>query len=136
MLLDIVVLAAGKGTRMKSALPKVLHPLGGTSLISHVLNTARELEPASISLVYGFGGDAVIASVKDDSVQWVFQEHQQGTGHAVRLAMPGVNDDSMVLIMYGDVPLIQSATLKTLVDAAKETNTLAVLTIELEQPGQ
>lgn len=136
MLLDIVVLAAGKGTRMKSALPKVLHPLGGTSLISHVLNTARELEPASISLVYGFGGDAVIASVKDDSVQWVFQEHQQGTGHAVRLAMPGVNDESMVLIMYGDVPLIQSATLKTLVDAAKETNTLAVLTIELEQPGQ
>ena len=136
MLLDIVVLAAGKGTRMKSKLPKVLHSIGGTPLLHHVLNTAQSLKPKNIAVVYGFAGEQVKTSVSDKTVSWVLQEQQNGTGHAVRLALPCVSDDSIVLIMYGDVPLIQVNTLQNLVDTARSSQTLSILTMELDNPGQ
>jgi bifunctional UDP-N-acetylglucosamine pyrophosphorylase/glucosamine-1-phosphate N-acetyltransferase len=131
---EVVVLAAGKGTRMRSDLPKVLHTLAGRPLLAHVLNTAHALTVTRIHVIYGHGGEQVPKVIADDSVDWVLQAEQHGTGHAVMQAMPGISDDAIVLVLYGDVPLIESATLSRLVDAASD-NALALLTMELPDAG-
>ncbi len=105
--LHIIVLAAGAGTRMKSSLPKVLHRLGGVPMIEHVLATAQALNPAQIHLVYGHCGDALREALGSAPVQWVLQAEQNGTGHAVAVALAGVPDDAQVLVLYGDAPLVR-----------------------------
>jgi bifunctional UDP-N-acetylglucosamine pyrophosphorylase/glucosamine-1-phosphate N-acetyltransferase len=130
--LEVIILAAGQGTRMKSALPKVLHAIGGEPMLARVYNTAHLLEPQQIHIVYGHGADKVREQLGHLDAAWALQDKQLGTGHAVAQAMPAVNDESRVLILYGDVPLIEAATLDRLVDAA--ANALAVLTIELDNP--
>jgi len=130
--LDVVILAAGKGTRMRSNLPKVLHGIAGRSLLEHVIHTARALEPRAIHVVYGHGGEQVPAALKHLNVHWIRQEPQLGTGHAVQQAMPALTADS-VLILYGDVPLTRLATLRALLTAA--AGKLALLTAELADPS-
>lgn len=130
--LHVVVLAAGEGKRMKSALPKVLQRIAGRPMLAHVLDSARALDPAGIHIVYGHGGDAVRAAfAAQTDLRWAEQAQQLGTGHAVQQAMPGIPDDARVLVLYGDVPLIRSATLRRLLDAP---GALAVLAAELDDP--
>lgn len=131
--LSVVILAAGQGTRMRSALPKVLHRIASKPLVQHVIDTARSLGSESIHLVYGHGGDLVKESINDDDLNWVMQIEQLGTGHAVQQAMPGLDDNSTVLILYGDVPLIKQQTLKNLLDN-KPDNGIALLTVALNDP--
>lgn len=133
--LNIVILAAGKGTRMKSSLPKVLHPIAGKSLLQHVLDTARGLDgKGPLNVVVGHGAEKVEALLAADDVQFVRQEQQLGTGHAVQQALPNIDPEATVLILYGDVPLIRQATLKRLLSSVSE-NQLALLTVELENPS-
>ncbi len=133
MALSIVVLAAGQGTRMRSALPKVLHTLAGRPLLAHVVETAVALGAGEIHVVYGHGGDQVPEQLGDLPLQWVLQERQLGTGHAVQQALPGIPDEDTVLVLYGDVPLITPATLQRLLAGAQD-GSLALLTAELEDP--
>ena len=133
MSLSIIILAAGQGTRMRSALPKVLHPLGGMPLLQHVIRTAQTLSPDRIAIVYGHGGEQVKKALSHEPVDWILQDQQLGTGHAVDQAMPSVRDEDTVLVLYGDVPLIQSGTLTALVEKAG-AGQLAVLTAELDNP--
>ncbi len=100
MPVDIVILAAGQGTRMKSELPKVLQPLAGRPMLEHVLERSADLDAESIHVVYGYGGHQVPKALADWPVQWILQEQQLGTGHAVTQAMPGIADDSVVLVLY------------------------------------
>jgi bifunctional UDP-N-acetylglucosamine pyrophosphorylase/glucosamine-1-phosphate N-acetyltransferase len=132
-MLNILVLAAGQGTRMRSALPKVLHRLAGRPLLAHVLDTARSLEPVRLAVVHGHGGEAVRAAFPQADLQWVEQREQRGTGHAVREALHALDPAAMVLILYGDVPLIRAQTLRALVEAGRAG--LAVLTVELAEPA-
>lgn len=134
MKLDIVILAAGKGTRMYSGLPKVLHALAGQPLLAHVIYCARALEPAGIHVVYGFGGRQVPERLADANVAWVLQDEQHGTGHALRLAMTDIADDALVLVLYGDVPLTRPASLRPLIAAAADGK-LALMTVELADPA-
>ncbi|HHJ14575.1 MAG TPA: UDP-N-acetylglucosamine diphosphorylase/glucosamine-1-phosphate N-acetyltransferase [Gammaproteobacteria bacterium] len=134
MSLSIVILAAGQGTRMRSALPKVLHPLGGQPLLAHVIETARALRPERILVVYGHGGEQVRTTLADAPVEWIEQTEQLGTGHAVDQAMPAVPDEDSLLVLYADVPLIRADTLAALVHEA-EAGRLAVLTAELDEPA-
>ena len=130
--LHIVILAAGEGKRMHSALPKVLLPLAGKPLLAHVVATARALAPAQIHIVHGHRGDAVRAAFADQSeLGWVHQPEQRGTGHAVQLALAQVPETARVLVLYGDVPLIRAATLKPLCDADAP---LVLLAAELFDP--
>src|SRR5262249_31684905 len=115
---NIVILAAGPGKRMQSDTPKVLHRLAGRSLLSHVFDAAKQLSPKVICVVYGHGGESVRQSVGDNGAVWVLQEPRLGTGHAVMQAAPHLDERWPTLILYGDVPLIQSATLKRLIEAA------------------
>ncbi|HVW68226.1 MAG TPA: bifunctional UDP-N-acetylglucosamine diphosphorylase/glucosamine-1-phosphate N-acetyltransferase GlmU [Steroidobacteraceae bacterium] len=131
--LSVVILAAGQGKRMKSALPKVLQPLAGRPLLKHVIDTARALEPAAIHVVYGHGGDQVRDALQDEPVRWVLQAERLGTGHAVMQAMPDVPNDHVVLVLYGDVPLITRATLTELLALAGPHQT-GLLTVELADP--
>ena len=131
--LAIVILAAGKGTRMRSALPKVAHPLAGKPMLGHVLDAARALSPARLCVVYGHGGDRVQREVPATDVTWVEQAEQLGTGHAVAQAMPHV-DQEVVLILYGDVPLIQPETLQAFVQRV-DPQTLALMTLDMDDPG-
>ncbi|MHB9118086.1 MAG: bifunctional UDP-N-acetylglucosamine diphosphorylase/glucosamine-1-phosphate N-acetyltransferase GlmU [Burkholderiales bacterium] len=132
--LDIVILAAGKGSRMHSALPKVLHPVGGKPLLAHVIAAAEALAPRRIVVVYGHGGEQVPAAIGRNDIVWVQQEQQLGTGHAVLQALPHLqNTDGLTLILYGDVPLIDSATLQRLT-AAADDRAVALLTAVLERP--
>lgn len=131
--MNIVILAAGQGKRMHSNLPKVLHPLAGKALVSHVIDAARSLGPQTLCLVYGHGGDAVRSTLDAPDLTWVLQEPQLGTGHAVQQALPQLRGDGTTLILYGDVPLIQAETLKRLVHAAQ--GALAILTVELPDPS-
>jgi bifunctional UDP-N-acetylglucosamine pyrophosphorylase/glucosamine-1-phosphate N-acetyltransferase len=131
--LSVVILAAGQGTRMRSALPKVLHRIASKPLVQHVIDTGRSLGSESIHLVYGHGGDLVKETIKGDDLNWVMQTEQLGTGHAVQQAMPGLDDNSTVLILYGDVPLIKQQTLKNLLDNKPE-NGIALLTVALNDP--
>ena len=130
---SIVILAAGQGKRMKSTLPKVLQPLAGRPLLKHVIDAARSLEPTAIHVVYGHGGDQVRDVLKDEPVSWVLQAERLGTGHAVMQAMPNVPNDHVVLILYGDVPLISRTTLTELL-ALAGTQQTALLTVELDDP--
>jgi len=131
--LSVVILAAGQGTRMKSARPKVLHALAGTSLLGRVIATARKLQPAQICVVYGHGGVEVQAAFPDADVAWVEQARQFGTGHAVLQALPKLPASGTTLILYGDVPLISAATLQRLL-AQAEGETLAWLTMRVANP--
>jgi bifunctional UDP-N-acetylglucosamine pyrophosphorylase/glucosamine-1-phosphate N-acetyltransferase len=130
--LHVIVLAAGEGKRMKSARSKVLLPLAGRPMLAHVIDAARALAPAAIHVVYGHRGDQVQAAfAAAQDLHWVLQAEQHGTGHAVSLALPGVPDAARVLVLYGDVPLITSTTLRPL---AESTAPLAVLGAELLSP--
>ncbi|MDP5053085.1 MAG: NTP transferase domain-containing protein, partial [Congregibacter sp.] len=129
MKLEVVILAAGQGTRMRSTLPKVLHPLARRPLLAHVLNSARALKPIRIHVVVGHGAEQVQAAVDAPDIHWVMQAEQLGTGHAVLQAMPGVDADSTVLILYGDVPLLRASTLQELI-----ANSPALLTADLDDP--
>ncbi|WP_133408505.1 bifunctional UDP-N-acetylglucosamine diphosphorylase/glucosamine-1-phosphate N-acetyltransferase GlmU [Parashewanella tropica] len=133
MALNVVILAAGKGTRMRSDLPKVLHPIAHQSMVEHVIDTAHQLDAKSVNLVYGYGGDKLKATVTDDSLNWVLQAEQLGTGHAVAQANDHIDDNDTVLVLYGDVPLIQAQTLQALLEA-KSDNGLAILTVKLDNP--
>ncbi|GKS70119.1 UDP-N-acetylglucosamine pyrophosphorylase /glucosamine-1-phosphate N-acetyltransferase [Nitrosomonas sp. PY1] len=117
--LNIVILAAGAGKRMQSILPKVLHTLAGNSLLQHVINTARRLLPNKICIVIGHGGEAVRKAILDDDLIWITQEQQLGTGHAVMQALPHLDKEEQTLVLYGDVPLINIATLEKLIQATK-----------------
>jgi bifunctional UDP-N-acetylglucosamine pyrophosphorylase/glucosamine-1-phosphate N-acetyltransferase len=131
--MNVVILAAGMGKRMQSDLPKVLHPLAGKPLLSHVIDTARSLKPTACCVVYGHGGDAVPTRLAADDLQFVLQQPQLGTGHAVMQAIPHLQDDQPTLVLYGDVPLTDAGTLQALIrQAGKEK--LAVLTVELDDP--
>ena len=131
--MNIVILAAGQGKRMHSNLPKVLHPLAGKALVAHVIDTARSLSPQKLCLVYGHGGDTVRTTLDAPDLAWALQEPQLGTGHAVQQALPHLDAEGTTLVLYGDVPLIQAQTLKTLLHAGKDA--LAILTIELADPS-
>lgn len=132
--MNIVILAAGQGKRMHSDRPKVLHELGGRPLLAHVLATAQTLAPRRICVVYGHGGETVREAFADAAVQWVLQEPQLGTGHAVQQALPHLDPDGPTLVLYGDVPLIRAETLKPLLEAAAQ-GSLALLTVELDDPA-
>ena len=132
MPLSVVILAAGQGKRMKSDLPKVLQPLAGQPLLQHVINTARELHPAHIYVVYGHGGVQVQQVFAHEDVDWVLQAEQLGTGHATMQAMCVIPDDHTVLVLFGDVPLIRSGCLAKLVAAANE-GALALITVNLDE---
>ncbi|ROO25186.1 bifunctional UDP-N-acetylglucosamine diphosphorylase/glucosamine-1-phosphate N-acetyltransferase GlmU [Salinisphaera orenii] len=134
MSLHIVVLAAGKGKRMNSALPKVLQPLGDRPLLKHVVESAQALDPARIHVVYGHGAEQVQSALGYLDVDWDFQAQQLGTGHAVMQAIDAVPDDARVLVLYGDVPLIRPGTLSHLVETAG-TDNLALLTVLLDDPA-
>ncbi len=132
MKLEIIILAAGQGTRMRSSLPKVLHSLAGKPLLGHVIDTANKLEPAAIHVVYGHGGELVKESISEPQINWVEQAQQLGTGHAVEQAMPAVDEASTVLVLYGDVPLIRAQTLQELLHQGESG--LALLTLILDDP--
>ncbi len=134
MPLSVVILAAGQGKRMKSDLPKVLQPVAGRPLLQHVIDTARELSAADIHVVYGHGGERVREALAAENVTWAPQAEQLGTGHALQQAMPGVPDDHLVLVLYGDVPLVQAATLQRLIDAAAGGEALAILSVRMQDP--
>ncbi len=134
MKLSVVILAAGQGKRMKSALPKVLQPLAGRPLLQHVIDTARQLEPAGLCVVYGHGGEQVRSAMSAEPVTWALQAQQLGTGHALMQAMPSIPDDHRVLILYGDVPLTLLATLRGLVQAAGN-DALSLLTVNMHDPS-
>lgn len=132
MSLDIVILAAGQGTRMRSALPKVLHPVAGKSMLGHVIDIARELKPQGIHVVIGHGADAVRERLAADDLNFVMQTEQLGTGHAVAQALPALTSDR-VLILYGDVPLIEKTTLERLLEQVNDQQ-LGLLTVTLDDP--
>ncbi|AOA73688.1 bifunctional UDP-N-acetylglucosamine diphosphorylase/glucosamine-1-phosphate N-acetyltransferase GlmU [Stenotrophomonas rhizophila] len=130
--LHVIILAAGAGKRMKSDLPKVLQPIAGRPMLAHVIDTARQLRPDAIHVVYGHGGEAVRAAFADQpDLQWAEQTQQLGTGHAVQQAMPQVPDAATVLVLYGDVPLIQVDTLRHLL---AQPGRLAVLVADMVNP--
>lgn len=131
--MNVVILAAGMGKRMQSALPKVLHPLAGKPLLSHVIDTARTLSPGTICVIYGHGGDVVPQTVQAADLSFAKQEPQLGTGHAVMQAVPHLRDDAPTLVLYGDVPLTTRESLQQLLDNAGG-NKLAILTVELQDP--
>jgi bifunctional UDP-N-acetylglucosamine pyrophosphorylase / glucosamine-1-phosphate N-acetyltransferase len=131
--LQVVILAAGQGKRMHSDLPKVVHPLAGRPLLAHVIDTARRLAPRRLCVVVGHGAQAVRDRLGDAPVSWAVQEQQLGTGHAVVQALPQLESEGTVLVLYGDVPLIAEGTLRALVDAAAAGH-LALLTQELGEP--
>ncbi|GLU34188.1 bifunctional UDP-N-acetylglucosamine diphosphorylase/glucosamine-1-phosphate N-acetyltransferase GlmU [Trinickia caryophylli] len=131
--MNIVILAAGAGKRMRSALPKVLHPLAGRPLLSHVIDTARALAPSRIVVVVGHGGDAVREAVAAPDIQFAVQTDQLGTGHAVQQALPLLDPAQPTLVLYGDVPLTKASTLKRLADAAVDGR-YGVLTVTLADP--
>ena len=131
--MNIVILAAGMGKRMRSDLPKVLHPVAGKPLLGHVLDTARALAPGRVVVVYGHGGDQVRARFPAADLIWALQEPQRGTAHAVMQAVPHLDDSQPTLVLYGDVPLTQAATLRALLVAAGDS-ALGVLTVRLPDP--
>ena len=131
--MSVVILAAGKGTRMYSDLPKVLHTLAGKPMVQHVIDAANDLGACAVHLVYGHGGDLLRQTLHEDNLNWVLQAEQLGTGHAMQQAAPFFNDDEDILMLYGDVPLIRAETLQRLLHAAQDA--LAILTVELDDPS-
>lgn len=133
MTFSAVILAAGKGTRMYSAIPKVLHTLAGKPMAKHVIDTCGDLGAQNIHLVYGHGGDQMKQTLADAPVNWVLQADQLGTGHAVDQASDKFRDDEKILVLYGDVPLISTETLDNLLSAQPEGG-IALLTVILDNP--
>ncbi|WP_039054898.1 bifunctional UDP-N-acetylglucosamine diphosphorylase/glucosamine-1-phosphate N-acetyltransferase GlmU [Enterobacter sp. Bisph1] len=131
--MSVVILAAGKGTRMYSDLPKVLHTLAGKAMVQHVIDTATLLGANHVHLVYGHGGDLLKQRLSDDKLNWVLQAEQLGTGHAMQQAAPFFADDEEILMLYGDVPLISLETLERL-RAAKPEGGIGLLTVVLDDP--
>lgn len=131
--LEILILAAGKGTRMRSDLPKVLHKLAGKTLLGHVVDTAHALGAAQTCVVYGFGGEAVPQALDDKALTFVLQTEQKGTGHAVKQALPQLSDEGETLVLYGDVPLTHVTTLQPLI-ASAQAGKLGLLTVTLDPP--
>ncbi|MFP8966898.1 bifunctional UDP-N-acetylglucosamine diphosphorylase/glucosamine-1-phosphate N-acetyltransferase GlmU [Pokkaliibacter sp. CJK22405] len=132
MALDVVILAAGQGSRMRSALPKVLHPLAGRPLVAHVITTAQQLAADGIHLVVGHGGEQVQSAV-GEGLQCVWQHQQLGTGHAVAQALPNLAEEGTTLILYGDVPLISVETLSKLLASVTPAQ-MGLLTVTLDNP--
>lgn len=133
MSLDVVILAAGQGTRMRSALPKVLHPIAGQPMLAHVIDRARQLRPENIHVVIGHGAERIRAQLAADDLNFVIQSEQLGTGHAVAQALPVISSQQ-VLVLYGDVPLIEQETLERLLAKVSDAQ-LALLTVELADPS-
>ena len=131
--LTAIILAAGQGTRMRSDLPKVLQPLAGRPLLSHVIECAAELDADDVCVVYGHGGEAVRGQFPDSGLRWALQAPQLGTGHAVQQAMPGTPDGNRVLVLFGDVPLLTPATCHRLIDETPEGD-VAVLSVDMQDP--
>ena len=131
--MEVVVLAAGQGKRMRSVLPKVLQPIAGKPMLAHVLDTVRAVEVRKICVVYGHGGELVRERLDAPDLAWARQEPQLGTGHAVMQALPHLNDAEMALVLYGDVPLIGVRTLRRLEQAAGRER-VALLTVNLDEP--
>ena len=132
-MLEVIILAAGQGSRMQSSLPKVLHTLAGQPLVSHVLQTARALNAERIHVVVGHGAEAVEATVSAPDVQCHLQAEQLGTGHAVQQAMDACDPTSTVLVLFGDVPLITKEALEGVVAAADRG--IAMLSATLDNPS-
>ena len=132
-MLEVIVLAAGRGTRMRSALPKVLHPVGNKPMVSHVIDTARELNAAKIHVVVGHGGDAVSDAIAANDVSTYSQKGQLGTGHATLAAAPSCGPESTVLVLFGDVPLLSSDVLADVVRIASSGNPV-LLAATLDDP--
>ncbi len=137
MSLSVVILAAGKGTRMRSSLPKVLHPIADKPMVSHVIDSARQLGAVNIYVVYGFGGEVLKATLTEEKtgedLTFIEQTEQLGTGHAVDQASPFLTDDENVLVLYGDVPLTKVSTLESLLEVKPE-NGMSLLTVHLATP--
>jgi bifunctional UDP-N-acetylglucosamine pyrophosphorylase / glucosamine-1-phosphate N-acetyltransferase len=130
--LNIVILAAGKGTRMHSNTPKVLHKIGGAAILAHVITCAKALKPQKIIVVYGFGGEIVREAFAHEDIIWVNQAEQHGTGHAVQQAVPHLDDAANTLILLGDVPLVSAEACQKLIDQAQ--NKLAILSFNKPDP--
>lgn len=131
--LSVVILAAGKGTRMYSDLPKVLHNIAGKPMVKHVIDTAKQLKAENIHLIYGHGGELLQSRLKDEPVNWVLQAEQLGTGHAMQQAAPFFADDENIVMLYGDAPLITKETLEKLIEAKTEGG-IGLLTVVLDNP--
>ncbi len=132
-ILDVIILAAGKGTRMYSEKPKVLHEIAGKALLQYVIDCSKNLKAETINIVYGHGGQQVKEKINDDSLNWCEQREQLGTGHAVMQATQFIKDQADVLILYGDVPLLSVDTLEKLLEEKKQSS-IAILTAELKNP--
>ena len=134
MSLAVITLAAGKGSRMKSDLPKVLHKLAGKPMLAHVLSSSSQLNNTKQHVVIGHGAELVQQQITDFDISWAFQTEQNGTGHAVAQAMPNVDPEATVIVLYGDVPLIRSSTLQQLLDQTQAQQGLTLLTVKLDNP--
>lgn len=128
---SVIILAAGKGTRMRSNLPKVLQPLAGRPLLGHVIETAKKLNAANIITIYGHGGDKVQQAFAQENIQWVEQAEQLGTGHAVKVTLPVLPTEGVSLILSGDVPCVTQETLQRLLDAAAQTG-IGIVTLTVD----
>ncbi|MFP5431350.1 MAG: bifunctional UDP-N-acetylglucosamine diphosphorylase/glucosamine-1-phosphate N-acetyltransferase GlmU [Gammaproteobacteria bacterium] len=135
MELNVVILAAGKGTRMKSMLPKVMQPLAGRPLLRHVIDTAASLKARRTLVVYGHGGDLVQKAFAGDALLWAEQAEQKGTGHAVQMALPQLPAEGRTLILYGDVPLTTPATLTRLIDKVGGEAVMGLITLVMDNPA-
>jgi bifunctional UDP-N-acetylglucosamine pyrophosphorylase/glucosamine-1-phosphate N-acetyltransferase len=133
MTFSVVILAAGKGTRMKSSLPKVLHPIGGKPMVQHIVDTVKKLGATNIHVVFGHGREQLQSKLSHNHLSWCLQDQQLGTGHAVQQAAPHIHDNEDVLILVGDAPLIKESTLKQLIAVKKDAD-LALLTVNLDDP--
>jgi len=133
MSLEIIILAAGQGTRMKSDLPKVLHSIGHLPLLEHVHRLGKTLLPEKISIIYGHGGDQVLSRLAHLDATWVEQKERLGTGHAVMQLADDIGEHSTVLILYGDVPLLKHETVKELLATTRD-GSLGLLTVQLDDP--
>lgn len=133
MSFSVVILAAGKGTRMKSSLPKVLHPIADKPMVQHIIDTVNQLGADNIHLVYGHGGDQLQSALAHNDLSWCLQAEQLGTGHAVQQAAGHIKDEEDVLILVGDAPLIKKDTLQQLIDVKQQAD-LALLTVHLDDP--
>jgi len=134
MALQIIILAAGQGTRMRSDKPKVLHKIGGKPLLAHVYELSQKFDNCKITVVYGFGGEKVLSELSDLKVTWIEQTERLGTGHAVMQATPALDDEDTVLVLYGDVPLLAHTTADRLLKSVDQNN-LSLLTVDLIDPS-
>jgi bifunctional UDP-N-acetylglucosamine pyrophosphorylase/glucosamine-1-phosphate N-acetyltransferase len=134
MKITTIILAAGKGTRMRSSLPKILHKIANRPLLQHVYDTAKQLENNTIKIVVGHGAEMVTETLKSLEADWIEQKQQLGTGHAVQQVNSQIADTDAVLILYGDVPLLKLATVKLLISNVNDQS-LALLTVNLANPA-